>query len=289
MKHLGRFCCLAFIAVLGCDFVGLAAMAEEKQSAKLDARALAKEIDRLIQARLDREEATPAARSQDAEFLRRVHLDLIGAIPSDDKTVAFLDTKDPDKRAKLVDELLASPQYSRYMAGIWASRLIPRELSSPGFNRNTMVERLGGWFDDSFQKNKPWNTLVCELLTATGRPEDNGAAVLFQNGEVDKLTDAIGRLFLGVQLQCAQCHNDRLGRAWQRTDYWGMAAFFFKVRENRTKNEGTPGITEEPSKFGKPTDAERSRMTGYIDRQGNRAYQDICWALLNSAEFLLNH
>ncbi len=227
----------------------LTTAAQEK--AKLDAPSLAKEIDRLIQQRLDKEKVPPAARADDADFLRRVHLDLTGTIPAYEKTLAFLESKDPAKRTKLVDDLLASPHYSRYMAGIWASRLVPRELSSPGLNRNVMVERLGGWFDEAFQKDKPWNKVVHEALTATGRPEENGAATLFQNGEVDKLTDAVGRMFLGVQLQCAQCHNDRLDRPWQRNDYWGMAAFFFKVRENRGKNEGTPGITEEPSKFGK--------------------------------------
>lgn len=96
---------------------------------------------------------------------------------------------------------------------MWASRLIPRELASVGSNRNTMVEKLGGWFDDSFQKNKPWNKLVHELLTAKGTTEENGATMIFANPEVDKLTDAVGRLFLGVQLQCTQCHNDRLGRS----------------------------------------------------------------------------
>jgi hypothetical protein len=222
-----------------------------RPAAKLEALELARRIDLEINKRLAAAQVKPSPLSEDAEFLRRAYLDVTGAIPPYEKVVAFLDSKEPDKRAKLVDELLASPPYARYMAGIWASKLIPRELASVGHNRTTMVEGLGRWFDDRFQKNQPWNQLVNELLTACGTQQENGAVILFVNPEIDKLTDAVGRLFLGVQLQCAQCHDDRLGRPWKRTDYWGVAAFFSKVKENRIKSDEAAkngiavGFTEE--------------------------------------------
>ncbi len=229
------------------------ARAEEraKSVTPLDAGMLARAIDEHIDKRLAAEKIQPGPRSADAEFLRRAYLDLAGSIPTSEKTVAFLDSGDPDKRARLIDELLAGPQHSRHMAGIWASRLIPRELASVGMNRNTMVEKLGAWFDDGFQKNTAWDKLVRDLITAKGVPDENGAAMLFVNPDVDKLTDAVGRMFLGVQLQCAQCHDDRLGRSWKRADYWAMAAFFFKVRDNRMRAEEAAklglerGITEQ--------------------------------------------
>jgi len=240
---------LAAIWPLLCAGSVQAADAEAKP--KLDAVALAKLIDREIQQRLGAEKVRAAPLADDAEFLRRVYLDIAGAIPPYEKTVAFLDSTEPDKRAKLVDELLNSPQYARHMAGIWASKLIPRELASVGMNRNTMVEKLGAWFDDAFQQNTAWDQLVRDLLTAKGLSDQNGAAMMFANPDVDKLTDIVGRMFLGVQLQCAQCHDDRLGRPWQRTDYWGLAAFFSKVRDNRMRGEEATklglerGITEQ--------------------------------------------
>ena len=92
--------------------------------AKLDALALARLIDREIQEQLDARKLPASGRADDAEFLRRVYLDIHGVIPPADKVVAFLDSKDPNKRAKLIDELLASPHYGRHLADIWANRLL---------------------------------------------------------------------------------------------------------------------------------------------------------------------
>ena len=93
---------------------------------KLDAAALSRYIDQAIDQRLDAEKVKPSPRADDAEFLRRVYLDLTGDIPAADKAAAFLDSKDPDKRAKLIDELLASADYGKHMADIWQDLLVPR-------------------------------------------------------------------------------------------------------------------------------------------------------------------
>jgi hypothetical protein len=213
-----------------------------KSPAKPDANvaALSQLIDRAIDQRLAVEKVKPSPRASDAEFLRRVYLDLAGEIPPADKAAAFLDSKDPDKRAQVIDELLASPGYARHLADIWEGLLVPRTSDT----RRVAVQPLRKWLEDSFAENKPWDRFVTELLTATGSTEDNGAVTFFvTNPTPDKLTDQTSRLFLGVQLQCAQCHNHPFTH-WKQTEYWGMAAFFTKVRMNgRPKQAAKNGTT----------------------------------------------
>jgi hypothetical protein len=168
----------------------------------------------------------PSPVAGDAEFLRRVYLDITGVIPPADKVSAFLDSQDPNKRAQVIDELLASPLYGRHMADVWEGLLVPRTSDV----RKVAVQPLVVWLETSFNQNKPWNQFVTELLTASGSSEENGAVTFFvTNPTPDKLTDLTSKLFLGVQLQCAQCHNHPFTH-WKQTEYWGMAAFFSKVK-----------------------------------------------------------
>src|SRR5213079_2932129 len=96
-------------------------------------------------------------------------------------------------------------------------------------NRRLNMEPLATWLANRFNANTPWDKLVYELLTVTGTQEQNGAATFFiANRTPDKLTDIVCRVFGGVQLQCAQCHNHPF-TSWKRAEYWGMAAFFSKL------------------------------------------------------------
>lgn len=205
---------------------GAIAVAGKPSSGGQSAADLSRRIDDAIDARLKAENVKPAAAADDAEFLRRVYLDLTGHIPPAQKAVAFLSDRDSDKRAKLIDELLASPMFGRHMADVWEALLVTHNSE----NRFLSFEPLRKWLEEAFNKDTPWNTLVSDLLNATGTPEENGAAVYFMaNQPVDKVTDNASRLFLGVQLQCAQCHNHPFTK-WKQTEYWGMAAFFLKVQ-----------------------------------------------------------
>jgi hypothetical protein len=190
---------------------------------------LAQHIDRYIDARLASDEMKPAGQASDGEFLRRVYLDITGVIPPADKVVAFLDSKNPGKRAQLVDDLLASSNYGRHLADVWSDLLLPpRESTDKGLEK----EPFRAWMTKSFNANKPWDKLVAEMLTATGTQEENGATTLFlANRSPDKMTDTACRVLLGVQLQCAQCHNHPF-TTWKREDYWGLAAFFGKVDDD---------------------------------------------------------
>lgn len=212
---------------------------------KLDAVALAKIIDEEVDRRLKIEEIPVSGRSDDAEFLRRLSLDLIGVIPTADQVVEFLDSKDPAKRAKAIDRLLDDPRFGQLHAELWSGLMLPRESNNRRLNHTPMVK----WLAAEFNKNTPLNKISFEILTASGNQDENGAVTYFvANPTVDKVTDNVSRMFLGVQLQCAQCHNHPF-TDWKQQEYWGMAQFFMKVKLTTNPNQAakkgvSPGIFE---------------------------------------------
>jgi hypothetical protein len=215
-----------------------------------DALLVAKMIDEQIARKLAEAKIAASPIASDEEFLRRVCLDLTGVIPAAEKARAFLDSSDPQKRAKLIDELLDDPHFGRHLSDIWQTKLMPRDTNSRFLVRQPLVK----WLEEQFNKNTPWNQFVYNLVAATGTVEENPAVTFFlANRAVDKLTDAVSQHFLGVQLQCAQCHNHPF-TDWKQTEYWGMAEFFSKVRPENPKNpkngaDNTKiGVTEGPQR-----------------------------------------
>lgn len=237
----------ALVLAIGATASGTAAVVEKRPKApvtRIDRVALSQLIDREIEQRLVSEKVKPSPVADDAEFLRRAYLDITGVIPSPEKAAEFLDSKDPQKRARLIDELLASPAYGRHMADIWQALLLPRNSD----NRRLQSEPMGKWLEEHFNNNTPWDKFVSELISATGPQDKNGAVTFYlANPTPDKVTDTVSKLFLGVQLQCAQCHNHPFTH-WKQTEYWGMAAFFMKVRPDNVrgaaKKGNTPGVIE---------------------------------------------
>lgn len=219
---------------------------------KVDFKALAKIIDEEVARRMAAEGFKPSPRSDDAEFLRRVYLDLVGTIPSAEKVEAFLKSTDADKRAKVIDELLGDPRFGTTLSEAWSGLMVPRESNNRRLNHSPLQE----WLAKQFNGNVPLNKLVFDLVTATGNTEENGATVYFVgNPTVDKMTDNVARMFLGVQLQCAQCHNHPF-TDWKQTEYWAMAAFFMKTKltanpQQAAKKGVPPGITETGKAGGK--------------------------------------
>jgi hypothetical protein len=205
---------------------------------------LARAIDEEIGKRLAEEKVPVSPRSDDAEFVRRVYLDLTGVIPTAAKAVEFIDRKDPAKRAQLIDELLASPAFGRHMADIWDKVLFQRVTD----NRAIKIDPLTDWLQERFNAGMGWDRMVRELITATGTQEENGAATYFLAAlTADKMVDSVSRAFMGIKIECTQCHNHPF-TGWKQADYWGMAAFFMKVRiqgNPRNANRGgTPGVVE---------------------------------------------
>ena len=196
--------------------------------------------------------ASPLA--DDAEFLRRAYLDLIGHIPTQAAAVAFLDSRDPYKRARLVDELLASSEFGQHFAQIWTDTLVKRDLDN---NRGLQTDGFSSWLAGQFNKGTGWNKVVSALLTAEGQ-EDQAPATFFFLANQDnnqpapeKLAAAVGNLFMGIQIQCAQCHVHPHVSQWGQQDFWGLAAFFSHTRIERdgpakgNKKTGLASITEE--------------------------------------------
>jgi Protein of unknown function (DUF1549)/Protein of unknown function (DUF1553) len=204
----------------------------------------AKMIDSRIDKSLNAAMVKPSAKSDDAEFLRRVSLDLAGVIPTAEQAARFLDDKSPDKRAKLVDDLLASKNFGKRMGDIWTGLMYPVDSD----NRFVSKVPLRDWLTDQFNANMHWDRMSYELITATGDYDKNGAgAYLIANRGVDKMTDSVTKLFLGVMVSCAQCHNHPFASIKQ-DEYWGVAQFFMKTNVSNpraAKDGGTISISEE--------------------------------------------
>jgi hypothetical protein len=222
-----------------------------------DATALAKIIDDAIAKKLAEAKVSPSPLATDEEFLRRVYLDLTGVIPTSEKARSFLESKETNKRAKLIDELLESPNFGRHLADMWQAKLLPRDSN----NRFVLREPFIKWLETEFNKNTPWNEFVSKLVSASGTVEENPAVTYFlANRSVDKLTDGVSQSFLGVQLQCAQCHNHPF-TDWKQTEYWGMAEFFSKVKADRPQNGNKGG---DNTKIGVTEGNQRSRQKDFF-------------------------
>lgn len=194
---------------------------------------LHQQIDALVARRLAELKIVPAGACDDAEFLRRVHLDLTGVIPTAGQARAFLDSTAPDKRQRLIDELLASPDYALHMARVFDVMLTERRIPAGGRSRDVPAATWRAYLAEAFAENRPWDQIAREILGSDGTEEKRAAAVKFYLArEVDphQLTRDIGRLFLGVDLQCARCHDDPRFEDYLQADYYGIYAFLQRVR-----------------------------------------------------------
>jgi Protein of unknown function (DUF1549)/Protein of unknown function (DUF1553) len=181
---------------------------------------------------------TPSPPADDSEWIRRIHLDIVGHIPDLDTVKKFVADKDPAKRAKQIDRLLEDPAFARYQTTIWTNNLIGR--ATP---RDIDRAALQKFLRESFGKNRGWNEIVVALLTAEG-PNDKVGATNFLlshlNDEAVPATAISAKLFLGVQVQCTQCHNHPFND-WKQNTFWEFNSFFKQARsrEVRKYNEKT--------------------------------------------------
>ncbi len=202
------------------------------------AMTLASTIDRHVAQKLAEGKVPPAPRADDAMFFRRIQLALGGRIPNASEARRFVEDIDPDKRAKALDKLLASSAYATHMTTVMRGWLLPEAIANPDVANG--VPAFEAWLRAKVQSNQPYDKFVQELLTfpldarqATPQramAEDGPATtpVAFYNakeGKPENLAAATSRLFLGVQLECAQCHNHPFAK-WSRDQFWGLAAFY---------------------------------------------------------------
>jgi hypothetical protein len=220
---------------------------------KLAALQLATLIDDEIQLRLKQHGLTVSPLADDGEFLRRLYLDLVGVVPTAEETAEFLDDKNPSKRREVIDRLLADPRFGQFHAESLTRLLLPRE---PGRRLNPVP--FIDWLAGQLNENVPLDLIAHTILTATGNQAKKPAVLYYSaNFTSDRATDNVTRMFLGVQLQCAQCHNHPF-TAWKKQEFWAMAQFFSKTR--LTGNVGRQSINEvKPTlKKGTPPDPSQN-------------------------------
>jgi len=181
------------------------------------------DIDFLIRSATPNFDSLAAPVSSDEEFVRRIYLDLAGTIPTAEQTKSFLKDRSPSKREILVDRLLGSPQHAFRMQYVFDEMLMERRVGTdvPAADWQT-------WLRESFRNNKPWDQLVTEILSADGADEKLRPAAKFyldRKFDIDMVTRDMGRVFLGVDLECAQCHDHPDIDDYLQRHYYGLSAF----------------------------------------------------------------
>ncbi|MHC5544716.1 DUF1549 domain-containing protein, partial [Singulisphaera rosea] len=182
-------------------------------------------IDHHVFAKLKSLRIPPSELSDDVEFCRRVHLDTTGLIPSPEEVVAFLQDARPDKRSRLIDSLLETPEYVDFWTLKWADRL--------GCNRRFVgVKGAIGfhrWIRDQVAANVPLDRFVRDIVTAKGPNFTHPPASFYRRIRTpEDAVESVSQLFMGVRLGCAKCHN-HVAERWTQDDYYSMAAFFSQV------------------------------------------------------------
>ena len=191
-------------------------------------------IDKLVWDKLQQLGIEPSELADDATFLRRVYLDTIGTLPTVEEARAFLADAAPDKRARLIDRLLNRPEYAEYWTMRWSDILrVDKDKLTP--EGAVAVTR---WLRRQFQQNRPYDAMVRDILTVKGHTQAEGPAALYK--VLDK-PEVVGRsfsqVFLGVRIECAQCHHHPFER-WGQEDYFGLAGFFTGVTRKKLPSGG---------------------------------------------------
>lgn len=196
-------------------------------------------VDRLVNDNL-RQLGIPASPiCDDSTFLRRVTLDIAGRLPTLEETQAFSVSSDPERREEVIDRLLASPGYADTFANKWTSLLKNRRDEASDITSNFAFH---AWIRDGLLANRPYDEIVRELLAATGTVIENPAVAWYKRVKDPKeQIEDVAQLFLGVRMQCAQCHHHPFER-WSQDDYYALAAFFTRIGRKPTATRGEDSI-----------------------------------------------
>ncbi len=203
------------------------------------AEPLHRRVDQLVSKDLD---GDAAPRSSDTEFIRRIHLDLAGRIPSSSQVTAFLNDASPGKRLEVIDRLLASPDYADRMANLFNVMLMERRGENDDWQ---------AFLRSCFAENRPWNHIVGSILKPNHKDEQLRGAAYFYTRRLEKvgqqttdyagLTRDVGRMFLGIGLQCAECHDHLFIDDYSQQEFQGL----FSVYQNVSiRKEKFPAVNE---------------------------------------------
>lgn len=210
-----------WIAVLTGGLVTLAV------AAKPDPQGTAAQIDKLLAEHLFDDSTELAPQVSDSTFLRRVWLDLVGDIPTPEHVTAFVLDPDSAKRERVVRELLKNPQYGQNWARYWRDVILYRRIEE---RSQIVANPVTVLLTEQFNENKPWDEIASQFMTASGDVREDGATavIIAQEGRTEETTAEMARIFLGIQIQCAQCH-DHPYDDWSREQFHELAAFFPRI------------------------------------------------------------
>ncbi|MBP3953745.1 DUF1549 domain-containing protein [Gemmata sp. G18] len=212
-----------------------------------DPGALAAKIDARLAAGWERAKVAPAPVIDDATFARRAYLDLVGRIPTAAEARGFVADRAPNKRAELVRQLVGTGAHTRHAAAFWRRTWVPQSETG---EYSRLAEEIEDWLAERLRSNTPYDKLAIELLAPPERAERTGPWRFFYSASEylpENLAASTTRAFLGVNLDCAQCHDHPFAR-WTRDQFWQTAAFFAKPTEEgplelavpNTKRTATP-------------------------------------------------
>ena len=203
--------------------------------AEADWRPASRELDAILAAGMSEVQLAPASRCDEATFVRRVWLDVAGRIPPAQAVEKQLAGASQAKRSELIAELLSSREAANHWARLWAEYY----LDARPFDQQTYNGRLlQRYLFEAFRQNKPYRQIAREILAGDGTSDVSGPAnfLLRYEANPQMLAGAVSRKFLGVTLQCAECH-DHPHVAWKQDDFWGLAAFFARLRRMNPSEE----------------------------------------------------
>ncbi|MFM7071326.1 MAG: DUF1549 and DUF1553 domain-containing protein [Planctomycetota bacterium] len=191
-------------------------------------------IDRLVWDKLAKMGLPPSPVADDSTFLRRVYLDVTGTLPTGDEARRFLDDQAPNKRERLISELLDRPEYASYWAMKWSNLLRADKVKVTP----QATVGLTRWLRRQFATNRPYDQMVRDILTAQGPIQNESPAAFFKAVDQPELASrSVSQLFLGVRIECAQCHHHPSER-WGQDDYAGLVGFFTGVATKKLPEGG---------------------------------------------------
>lgn len=226
-----------------------------------------KNVNRLIRDELKLSPGEVAKPVDDATFLRRISLDILGLPPSPAEISAFLLDPAPDKRDAWTRRWLARSEYGRNWGRYWRDVIMYRRTEDRGLIAAPAAEEL---LTTKFNENVHWDEIATEFMTATGDVTENGATaiIMAQNGETEDVTAEVSRIFLGIQISCAQCHDHPTDR-WKRQQFHELAAFFPRIAVARIQSDGkrigfeVKSVDREP-RFARPGGMRRGSLEHYM-------------------------
>lgn len=237
-------------------------------------------VDRLVWDKLEKLHIEASPPADDATYLRRVFLDTIGTLPTADEARRFLADSSPDKRRRLVAELLDRPEYSDFWAQRWADLLtVDKDLITP-----QGAVAMTRWLRSQVERNVPFDEFVRDILTARGSTLAESPAAFFQvQGDAEEAARAVSQLFLGVRIECAQCHHHPFER-WDQSDYFALAGFFTGVERKANPLGGMKIVVSQGADLNHPRSGAPVATAGLgssppdLNNVGDRRAEFAAWA-----------